>query len=176
MRSPNRLTLHRGVLTAGGLWTHPRCSVQLAPTPVDAEEEPDAPRCQYAWCFGQADRTHSWSINPAVMPSPSSSPRPRAKGAAASSPSSASERTSRSATATARSMPATFGDPSGGKTRPASTSRHLIAEVRYQQAREQGQAMTDAPLLCTCGETLTSGAWDTHRLESNGPLKTAGRS
>lgn len=41
--------------------------------------------------------------------------------------------------------------------------RHLIAEVRFQQAADQRRPMSEAPLLCTCGEVTTSGGWEAHR-------------
>lgn len=43
------------------------------------------------------------------------------------------------------------------------TRRHLIAEVRFEQTARQGRPMSEAPLLCTCGEVTTSGGWERHR-------------
>lgn len=41
--------------------------------------------------------------------------------------------------------------------------RHLIEWVRYALMAEQGRPMSEAPLLCECGEVVTSGTWDRHR-------------
>lgn len=41
--------------------------------------------------------------------------------------------------------------------------RHVIAEVRFSQAAQQGRPSSEAPLLCTCSAVVTSGTWDEHR-------------
>lgn len=42
-------------------------------------------------------------------------------------------------------------------------ARHTIVEVRFQQTVEQRRPVSEAPLLCSCGEVTTSGRWDAHR-------------
>lgn len=51
------------------------------------------------------------------------------------------------------------------------TRKHVIVDVRFQQTAEQGRPMTEAPILCSCGEVTTSGEWETHR----GPTATMQR-
>ena len=45
----------------------------------------------------------------------------------------------------------------------AITRQHLIEEVRFVQTAALGRPMSEAPILCTCGEVTTSGAWEQHR-------------
>jgi hypothetical protein len=49
--------------------------------------------------------------------------------------------------------------------------RHLIAEVRFQWAAEQGLPEGAAPLLCSCGTWTTSGGWSEHRGLSQDQLR-----
>lgn len=48
---------------------------------------------------------------------------------------------------------------------------HRIASVQFQRMADEGRPMSEAPLRCTCGETVTSGTWDAHR----GPTATMQR-
>jgi hypothetical protein len=41
--------------------------------------------------------------------------------------------------------------------------RHIIEEVRFQQAADMGLPSSAAPLLCSCSEEVTSGTWNEHR-------------
>lgn len=40
---------------------------------------------------------------------------------------------------------------------------HRIVQVRFRQAAEQRRPSSEAPVLCTCGDVVTSGTWDEHR-------------
>ena len=46
---------------------------------------------------------------------------------------------------------------------------HKIVDVRFAQTAEQGRPSSEAPLLCSCSEVVTSGTWEAHR----GPASTA---
>lgn len=55
---------------------------------------------------------------------------------------------------------------------PRRAAVHVIEEVRFQQAAEQGRPMSEAPVLCRCGAVVTSGTWDRHRGLSD-PIEAA---
>lgn len=50
---------------------------------------------------------------------------------------------------------------------------HRIAEVRFQQAADQGRPSSEAPLLCTCGEDMRSADWEAHRGRTQTQLRVA---
>lgn len=39
----------------------------------------------------------------------------------------------------------------------------IIVGPRFQLMVEQGRPQSEAPILCSCGEIVTSGEWDAHR-------------
>jgi hypothetical protein len=47
--------------------------------------------------------------------------------------------------------------------RRALTRHHTIEDVRFQETRDAGRPMDEAPIRCSCGADTTSGTWDSHR-------------
>lgn len=48
---------------------------------------------------------------------------------------------------------------------------HIIVSVGFAWAAENGLPMDDAPLRCSCGQTVTSGTWNDHRGLSQDQLR-----
>jgi hypothetical protein len=36
-------------------------------------------------------------------------------------------------------------------------------EVHFQRTAEQGRPSSEAPILCSCSQVVTSGTWEKHR-------------
>lgn len=53
--------------------------------------------------------------------------------------------------------------PAAERRERRQNRRHLIMDVRYALMAEQGRPMSEAPILCSCGEVTTSGGWEAHR-------------